>query len=284
MWTEFRYTVGRLRGQILGWGIALAVLGLIIVPFYSSFQAQQEQFMQLMENYPPEILALFGSDPAAIATPQGYLQYYFFSLLPIVVGLFAVLVASGLIASDEEGGRLDLILAHPLSRTKLFWGRTAAFAAAAFAVTLLGWLGCVLPLGASTLEVSGGQLALGFVPLLAQIMIYGTLALLLSQLLPSRGLAATVAGLVLVVSYFASSLGSLNESLATIARFLPYEYYQGGEALNGLNGIWLAGLLGASAVLALLTWWRFVRRDVRLAGEGSWRLPWPLRRRRTVGV
>jgi ABC-2 type transport system permease protein len=284
MWTEFRYTVGRLRGQILGWGMALAVLGLIIVPFYSSFQAQQEQFMELMASYPPEMLAFFGSDPAAITTPQGYLQYYFFSLLPILVGLFAVLAASGLLASDEEAGRLDLVLAHPVSRTRLFWGRTAAFAAAALAVTLLGWLGCVLPLGASTLEVSVWQLALGFVPLLAQILIYGALALLLSQVLPSRGLAATTAGLVLVVSYLASSLGSLNEGLAALARFLPYEYYQGGEALNGLNWAWLGGLLGASALLALLAWWRFARRDVRLAGEGGWRLPWPLRWRRTVEV
>jgi len=223
------------------------------------------------------MLAFFGSDPAAIATPQGYLQYYFFSLLPILVGLFAVLAASGLIAGDEEGGRLDLVLAHPLSRTGLFWGRAAAFAAAAIAVTFLGWLGCVLPLGASGLEVSAGQFAVGFVPLLAQVMIYGMLALLLSQLLPSRGLAATAAGLVLVVSYFASSLGGLNEGLAALARFLPYEYYQGGEALNGLDGTSLAGLLGASALLALLTWWRFARRDVRLAGEGGWRLPWPRR-------
>ncbi len=279
MWTEFRYTLGRLRGQMLGWGIALATLGLILVPFYSTFQAQQEQFIQMMESYPPEVMAMFGSDPAAIATPQGYLQYYFFSLLPIIVGIFAVLAASGLIANDEEGGRLDLVLAHPLSRTRLFWGRAAAFAAAALGVMLLGWLGCVLPLGASTLGVSAGQLALGFVPLLAQVLIYGALALLLSQLLPSRGLAATAAGLVLVTSYFSSSLGGLHEGLATIARFLPYEYYQGGEALNGLNGTWLAGLLGASALLALLTWWRFARRDVRLAGEGGWRLPWPLRRR-----
>ncbi len=282
MWTEFRYTLGRLRGQILGWGIALAVLGLILVPFYSSFQAQQEQFIEMMEGYPPEMMAFFGSDPAAIATPEGYLQYYLFSLLPIIVGLFAVLAASGLIAGDEEGGRLDLVLAHPLSRANLFWGRAAAFAVAALAVVFLGWLGCVLPLGASSLGVSAGRLALGFVPVLAQVLIYGALALLLSQLLPSRGLAATTAGLVLVVSYFSSSLSGLDEKLAAIARLLPYEYYQGGEALNGLKGAWLAGLLGASALLALLTWWRFSRRDVRLVGEGGWRLPWSFRRRRVA--
>ncbi len=284
MWTEFRYTWGRLRGQMLGWGIGLGVLGLILVPFYSSFQAQQERFIEMMKSYPPEMLAFFGSDPVAIATPQGYLQYYLFSLLPLIVGLFALLAGSGLIAGDEEGGRLDLVLSHPLSRTNFFWGRAAGLAAAALVVVFLGWLGCVLPLGASTLGVGAGQLALGFGPVLVQTLIYGALALLLSQLLPSRGLAATATGLVLVVSYFSSSLAGLHEGLATIARLLPYEYYQGGEALSGLNGAWLAGLLGATALLALLAWWRFVRRDIRLAGEGGWRLPWPLRRRRGVEV
>ncbi len=99
------------------------------------------------------------------------------------------------------------------------------------------------------------------------------------MLLPARRLAAMAAGLVMVVSYFASSMATLNESLAAVARFLPYDYFQGGDALSGLNLTWFLGLLAASAVLALLAWWRFQRRDIRVGGEGGWRLPsLPLRR------
>ena len=72
------------------------------------------------------------------------------------------------------------------------------------------------------------------------------------MLLPARRLAAMAAGLVMVVSYFASSMATLNESLAAVARFLPYDYFQGGDALSGLNLTWFLGLLAASAVLALL--------------------------------
>ena len=116
-------------------------------------------------------------------------------------------------------------------------------------------------------------MALPFVTLLAQTLTYGTLAVLLSMVLPSRRLAATGAGVVLVVSYFVSSLSSLSESLAAIAKFLPYEYFQGGDALDGLSMTSLLGLLAVSTVLALLAWWRFERRDIRVVGEGSWRLP-----------
>jgi ABC-2 type transport system permease protein len=101
------------------------------------------------------------------------------------------------------------------------------------------------------------------------------------MLLPARRLAAAGAGLVLVASYFLSSMAFLNESLAAVARFLPYDYYQSGEALNGLDWASFLGLLAASAVLALLAWWRFQRRDIRVAGEGGWRLP-SLRFRRAL--
>jgi ABC-2 type transport system permease protein len=275
MLTPFRYTLRRLRGQIIGWGLGLAMLGLIIVPFYDVFLEQQAEFMELMANYPPELLAFFGdaSDPTAIARPEGYLNYYFFSILPVIIGIFGISAGSSLLAADEEAGRLDLILAHPISRAKLFGGRLLAFVAAALVIMFVGWLGCAIPLGASSLGLSAGRIGVAFLPLLAQLLIYGALALCLSMLLPARRLAGMAAGLVMVASYLLSSLGSLHSSLASIARFLPHDHYQGGDAIRQLDVETLLGLLIASVVLAGIAWWRFSRRDVRVAGEGSWGLP-----------
>lgn len=284
MWTTLRYTLSALRGQIIGWGLGIAALGLIVVPFYDVFMAEQADFMEMAESYPPEFLAFFGGDVATLATTEGYLGMYAFSMLPAIVGIFAVIVGSGLLASDEESGRLDLIVAHPVSRAALFWGRTLAFLAASLGTMILGWLGFVVLLGGSSLDVGWAQMALPFLPLLAQTLIYGALALLLSMLLPARRLAAAVAGAVMVASYFLSSMANLNQGLAAVAQFLPYDYYQGGEALNGLAWRPFLGLLAVSGVLALLAWWRFDRRDIRVTGEGNWRLPGlPLRRRRTAG-
>lgn len=279
MLTTWRYTLSSFRGQIIGWGLGVAALGLILVPFYDIFMEQQGDFLQMIESYPPEFLAFFGGDAATIATPKGFLQMYGFSMLPVIVGIFAVLAGSGLLASDEESGRLDLIVAHPVSRSALFWGRLLAFVGATVGILVLGWLGFSILLGGSSLDVSLGEMALPFLPLLAQTLIYGTVALLLSMLLPSRRQAAAGAGVVLVISYFLTSLAGLNESLASVARFLPYDYFQGGEALDGLDLASFFGLLAASALLAALAWWRFERRDIRVAGEGGWRLPFPSRLR-----
>jgi ABC-2 type transport system permease protein len=283
MLTTLRYALVQFRGQILGWGLGIAALGLILVPFYDVFTEQQSDFVQMLESYPPEFLAFFGGDAASMATPSGYLGMYGFSMLPVIVGIFAVIAGSGLLASDEEGGRLDLIVAHPVSRGALFWGRLAGFVASTVAILILSWLGFSVLLGGSSLDVSWGEMALPFLPVLAQALCYGTLALLFSMLLPARRLAATAAGLVMVASYFSSSMATLNENLATVARFLPYHYFQGSDAMNGLNFKWFLGLVAASAALALLAWWRFQRRDIRVGGEGGWRLPsLPLRLGRGV--
>ncbi|MBN1656785.1 MAG: ABC transporter permease, partial [Anaerolineae bacterium] len=241
---------------------------------------QQGDFMQMIESYPPEFLAFFGGDAASLATPQGYLGMYGFSMLPVIVGIFAVIAGSGLLASDEESGRLDLIVAHPVSRTALFWGRVLAFLAATLGILVIGWLGFSVLLGGSSLDVSWGEMALPFLPVLAQTLIYGAVALVLSLLLPSRRLAAAGAGLLLVLSYFLTSMSGLNEQLATIAQFLPYDYFQGADALQGLDLASFVGLVAVSALLAAIAWWRFERRDIRIAGEGGWRLPSQLRLRR----
>lgn len=278
LWTTFRHTYTQVKGQIIGWGLGIALLGLIIVPFYDVFGGQQEQFQQMIESYPEEFLAFFGGDVTSVLTPEGYLKMYAFSMLPIIIGIFSVLAGSGLIVNDEERGRLDLIVTHPVGRTSLFFGRFLGLFGAAISILLVGWLGFCILLGQSTLDMTWGQLAVPFVSLLAQIMIYAALAILLSMLLPTRNLAAMVTGVVLAVSYFMSSMVSLDERLETAARVLPHYYYQVELSFQELNLIWLFALFGISLGMVILAWWLFLRRDIRLAGEGSWQMPWKLRK------
>lgn len=282
MVTVFRTTMRRFRGQILGWGIGLALLAMLLVSVYDSFAAQQEQFEALIDAYPPEFTAFFG-DLSGFATPEGFVSIEFFSYMPLILGIFAVLVGSGLLVSDEEQGTLDLILAHPVSRTALFAGRLLAFIVATVAILAIAWLGFGVSLTWSSMEIGWAELWRPQLSLLAELLLFGTLALLLSMVLPSRRLAATTAGLLLVASFFITGLAELNENLESLARLSPLNYHQSQDAFQGLNGAWLVGLLGATVVFTVLAWWLFQRRDIRVGGEGGWHLPsLPFRRRAGV--
>ncbi len=274
MITVFRYTLRRFRGQILGWGIALALLAVLLVSMYDSFATEQEALNDLLEVYPTEVMAFFG-DFASFASPEGFLSIEFFSYMPLILGIFGVLMGSGLLVSDEESGTLDLIMAHPISRTALFMGRLLAFVAATVAILVITWLGFIVSMTWSSMDIGWGRMWLPLLSLLAELLLFGALALLLSMILPSRRLAATAAGLLLVASFFITGLAKLNEDLEPIAKLSPLNYYQAQDAFQDLNIAWLAGLLAAAVFFALLAWWRFQRRDVRVGGEGGWQLPSP---------
>jgi len=282
MATVFRYALARLRGQIIGWGLTMFLLGLSSVPFYDSIVSQADQMEQLLSSFPPELMAFFGDFSASsIVTPEGYLGLQYFDFMaPLILGVFAVLVGSGLLASDEENGRLDLILAHPVSRTALFAGRLLALVAATLAILVLSWLGIVILMGQTSMGLSGGEVALPFVSLLAVMMFFGALALLLSMLLPSRRMAAMTASFVLIASYFLVALARISADLETAVKFSPLNYYQSSKAIDGLNAGWFIGLLAVAALFAGLAGWRFERRDIRVGGEGGWRLS--LRRRKAT--
>ena len=274
MWTIFRHSLIRSIGQVLGWGIVLALLGWYIVALYDSFAApdSRQAFTQMMDAYPPELMSFFG-DISHIFDPSGFINFTVFSYMPVVLGIFAIQVGGGLLAGDEEKGTLDLVLAHPVSRTAFFLGRLAAFIVATLAILFIFWLGLAIPLPPTGLEMEAGELLLPFLSLLGLLLFFGTLTLALSMLLPSQRMAAMFSGLLLVASYIVNSLGRVDPELVKLDPYLPLHYYQGGLAIDGLNLKWLGGLLAFSLLFSLLAWWRFERREIRVSGEAGWQMP-----------
>ena len=108
----------------------------------------------------------------------------------------------------------------------------------------------------------------------ALLLVYGTFALLLSMLLPSRKLAGMFTGIVLVTDFFIQGLSRIDENLEPFANALPMHYFQSaGWATDSLNLGMLVGLLSVTVIFSLLAWWRYVKRDIRVAGEGGWEFP-----------
>jgi ABC-2 type transport system permease protein len=273
----FRHMLTRVRGPVLGFGVGLFLLAWPLLSAYEVVQREQDKIMEVAQNF-EGIIAGLGGDVNNLASPTSYLSMRYFSILPVILGIWAVLAGSSLVASDEENGTLDLVLAHPVSRTSLFLGRWLAYVLALVVILATAWLGLVLFKQRYPYPAGAGAMVRPFVTLLAVLLFFGNLALLLSLLLPSRRLAGATATLILVAGYFVTMLARVDNRLEPLARLSPLQYYQSGEAIAGLNGTWLAGLLAGAALWLALAWWRFQRRDIRVAGEGVW--GWPFRRRR----
>jgi ABC-2 type transport system permease protein len=216
----FQRALAQYRWQILGWGGILLLLGLITIPTYDVVLKNPDPIRKMVEQFPPELLAMFARtdqvpdlkkwDPA---DPAVFLDMNYFAFMPLILGVFVVLAGSGLLVADEEKGTLDLVLAHPVRRTSLFIGRVAAFFVATLTVLALAWVGIVVPVSGSSVPLSWAETLLPFLSLLGVLLFYGTLAMLLSMLLPARRLAAMAAGMLLVASYFITALAQINSGL-----------------------------------------------------------------------
>lgn len=273
MKTILSQALAKLRGSILGWGLGLCLLGWPIVATYDVVKREQDKLADVAKSFGPLIEGM-GGNLGDLSDPAGYLSMRYFSHLPLILGIFAVVGGSGLVAADEENGTLDLVLAHPVSRASLFAGRWLAFVAALIVILIAAYLGVRVPMGTTLLQVGWGELVLPYLSLLAVLLFFGNLALFFSMVLPSRRLASMTTGMVLVASYFLTMLARIDKNLETVAHLSPLQYYQGGQAIHGLNGVWLGGLVVATGLLAVLAGWRFEQRDIRVGGERSWNWPW----------
>ncbi|MES0361796.1 MAG: ABC transporter permease subunit [Anaerolineales bacterium] len=271
MFTEIKHTLRRMRGAIIGWGIGLFAYGLLMVSFYSSLE-MMEGFIENLENYPPEMLAFF-PNIMEIMTPQGYMDTYYFSYMTIILGIFAISACANLLVSDEEKGILDLLMAYPVSRSGFFWGRFAGFVIATASILLISWLGWLIPAGSSGLELSALEMLRPFLPLFVVLVLFGAMALLFSMLLPAARLATGLASGLLIVNFLLIGLANINPDLMPFFEFTPLYFYQGGAAIGGLDWGNLLGLAGISTLMVMLAWWRFQRREIRVGGEGGWKLP-----------
>jgi ABC-2 type transport system permease protein len=281
MWAEFKHALRRLRGRIIGWSIGLSLYSLMMVFMYDTvLELMGTGAEELLAAYPPEMMAFIGvTDMFEILTPAGYIDAYFFAYMAVILGIFVIGAATGMLVSDEERGLLDLVLAHPISRTALFASRALAVAVSTSLILLLCWLSWAVPGGQTQLNLTWGEFLLPFIPLLAQLLLFGALALLLSFVLPSARLAGMLTGALLVGNYLLMGLYRLNDNLEVVVRLTPFYYYQGGQAVHGLEWGLLAAILAVTLLFTAVAWFLFQQRDIRVGGEGSWKLPWRKRSR-----
>ncbi|MBW6467170.1 MAG: ABC transporter permease subunit [Brevefilum sp.] len=254
--------------MILGWGLGLALLGYFLFDIYESMFGMNIDLQQMLAAFPEEMLAFFGGD-VDIFDPAGFIHLEFFSYIQVILGIVAVSGATSLIVKKEEEGSLELILAQPVSRSTVFWSQLAALILTLVLILVITWGGFALGLASTdSFDLDQGQLVHPFISLFAVLLLFLSLALLLSMILPTSGAASMVSNLVIIASFFITSLAQIDDRLEGLNRFSPMRYYQGGRALSGLNIGHLLILLGVSLAFLLLAWLLFEKRDLRFSGTG----------------
>lgn len=268
------YSLRRSFWIILGWGIPLMLLGIITIPFYDLVAENEKQLRPVLDTLKPFLKSFIGGDEAEqVFTPEGFIALRYFAFLPVVMGIFGSVYGSGLLAGDEEKGILDFLMAQPISRAQMFWGRLLAFFICLALIIAFGWFGLWLGvLKAESMVFSPIKLLLPYVSVFAVTWLFASISLALSMVMPSRSAAAMLSGIIVLVGYIITTLSKTIKGLEAWALFSPITYFQG-NAMVGLELDLLIKLLIASLLFIAFARKGFGSRDIRVAGDGGWKIP-----------
>ncbi len=246
------------RRAPLSWGGSLGAMSALIVAIWPSIEGS---ISKAVRSYPRGLKEAFGI--GELNNVAAYLDAEMFSLIvPLALSFFAVRVITSAIASAEEAGHLDTLLAAPVSRRVLV--ASALATAAAMSAVILAVLGTASWI-AGAIAGSGlplGRLVAALVGVWALAMLFAGLAALATGPLRRPAAVTAVATGTLIAMYVIDLLGKIARDVEPVRWASAFRYYDSPLA-DGLDPLAAAGLaltgVGLAAVGALL----LERRDIR---------------------
>jgi len=257
------------RNGIIGWAIGLSLLPAIYVAMYPQFQDSLAGMQDILDM---EIYKAMGM---SFGTFEDWLASTVINLVPLILAIYAVLDATGTLAGEEDNGKLELILALPIKRWQIVTVKAIAHAIALFLILLIvDIVTTIVFLGIeSQVETSltAWDVFWSLLYLWPIVMAFGMISLFLGTFAPSRRVAALIATVVVIVSYFGNNLSSQISTLESIKPLFLYNY------LHATATLWVDGpqvndvlvSLGVAMAVFLLAVVFFQRRDITV---GAW--PW----------
>lgn len=259
-----RWTLWQRRWSTLWWSVGIFSFILINMVFYPTFKNSADELAKSFASLPKAALQLFGGS-ADFFSPVGFLNsQIFFLMLPLLLTMLAVALGSSLIAREEQDLTIELLLARPVSRTKLLLAKITAGSIILVVVSAVALVTVVV--SARLFDLSGvPSSAIAMASFNSFLLAYctGAIAFLLAATGRARGAAIGIGAVVGVAGYLIVSLSGTVSWLKTPAKVLPFNYFQS-EAILRQTYHWANALyfVAVIAVCGAVSYIVFRRRDI----------------------
>ena len=258
----FAKTLYDARRGLVGWALGLLATVAMIVAMYPTVRTGS--YRRSVQEAPEALLRAFGMDRGIdIVSGAGYLDGYLFGfMLPMLLLVFAIGAGASAVAGEEERGTLDLLVANPISRTRVLADKFAALTVMAVLLGLVVLVGVLAggPLVGLRVGVAGLVAAVASHTLLA--VLFGGLTLAVGAATGSRGLATGVGAAAVVAAYLVHSLAPLTEALKPLQRLSPIWWATGNDPLQHGLGVGLLLLVAVLGAVLAVGGRLFSRRDL----------------------
>ena len=250
------------RRGFAGWAVAITAVAAMYSAFWPVF-GHNAGLTGAIDAFPPALKDAFHMTD--YSTPAGYFGSRVFGLLvPILIAVFAIAAGVRAIAGDEEADTLELVLAHPISRTQLALARYAAILAAMTGTGVLLFVTIVLiRVPAKFTELPIANIGATVLMLTLFGICFASIAYGIGAYTGRRAISLGVGAYLAVVTYLCSSFLPQIHGLGWVKYFSPFAWALDGQPLrNGINWSYCGLLVAVAAASATLGIWRFRSRDL----------------------
>ncbi|MFZ1324288.1 MAG: ABC transporter permease subunit [Candidatus Saccharimonadales bacterium] len=255
----FQKTLFERRSQAVIWIISITGFSILILSLFPTFR---DTFGEALQNVPEDLRNLMG-DASAYRTIEGYIDTVLFSRIVFLALILGIVAANGLLSAEEGDGRLQTLLAQPVSRNSVYWQKylgLSIFILTALIGMVFGTVLGTLVIGEIS-NVDYPRLLSGVLMVWLLTMTFASLAFCIGGL--RKGPSGLITGLLAFTLFLIDSLAGTATALKSINNFSPFKYFNDPGIMQfGINWRHAALLAAGSIVLAIIGWAVFVRRDV----------------------
>ena len=265
--TLIRRSAGQSWHVLVGCLVVVTGFELLLVAQAVSIQSSNA-FERMGELMPGFLQRGLGQQAFLLATFKGTVAFgYFHPVIVLFVTILAVYYATEP-AHDVESGRVDLLLARAVPRHRLITRSLLLSMLSVVAMVALMAAGTWGGLSAFAVGMSNRPEAATVwrlaVHLAAVAWCCGALGLAVAAGAQRWTTAFSFVALTAVVLYFLDFLAIAWPPVRAIAWISPFDYYPAIPILGGTAPTWsnLVVLWSVTAVLSVVAYWRFARRDL----------------------
>jgi ABC-2 type transport system permease protein len=258
-----KWTFWQRRISTIWWGTGTFSLIALTLAFYPAFKDQGEALQKSFDSLPDSAVQLFGGS-TDFFSPVGYLNsQLFFIVIPLLFSILAISLGSTLVAREEQDHTVEALLARPISRSQLLFGKVVAGVSILGLVTVVGFLTTALLCRLTGLHIPIMNLAVVCGASFMLALSFGAIAFLLTAIGRAKGISLGLTTAIALGGYIISSLAGTAHWLNTPSRIFPFHYYRSEEILNGTY-VWspIFILFVFSLLCVGLAWLAFRRRDL----------------------
>ncbi|MEK9156421.1 MAG: ABC transporter permease subunit [Patescibacteria group bacterium] len=267
MWAIYWRTIRDRRSSLAIYVAITVILVWLYVSLFPEMAKQSERFNELMKAYPEQLMKAFGIEsPGVIFSKlENFLAMEQYSLTwPILLVALFISWGGAALAGEIEKGTIELLLAQPVSRSKLFWSKYLSGLSGLIVFVLVSVYSAI-PLAAAY-DVSYRLAHFNKMAIIGFLFGWAifSLAIFFSALFSERGRVYFLTAGVTLIMYVLNLVANLKESLSDLKYLSLFHYFNANDALmeNKIDDLSYLVFIVSALVFSGLGALTFTRRDI----------------------